>query len=347
MSATDLQSGLSVVVMGTGGFILPSFEALLASKHRIAAVVTRPARAPRKRRAPLNPMQEAAQKAGFAVLDPPDVNAVGVQDQLRAYGADIMLVCDYGQILSGDTLRATRLGGVNLHGSLLPRHRGAAPVQWAILCGDTQTGVSVIHMTPKLDAGNILATRSTMIGKKETSAELETRLARIGVGAVLESLDSLQRAGGSSENNVHVALGQAQDESDATRAPRITKHDGFIDWEMTAIDIDRRRRAFIPWPRSTAFVPHMNGLRRLVFSETEVVEGRSIDAMMQPGMIAEINADGFVVACGGGSKLSIRQVIPEGRRVMSAVDFLRGSSVRVGSQLPVSVAHGDTPQSLG
>ncbi len=126
MSATDLQSGLSVVVMGTGGFILPSFEALLASRHRIVAVVTRPTHAPRKRRAPINPMREVAQKAGFDVLEPPDVNAVGVQDQLRAFGADIMLVCDYGQILSGDTLRATRLGGVNLHGSLLPRHRGAA-----------------------------------------------------------------------------------------------------------------------------------------------------------------------------------------------------------------------------
>jgi len=343
MSATDLQSGLSVVVMGTGGFILPSFKALLASRHRIVAVVTRPTRAPRKRRAPFNPMREVAQKAGFDVLDPPDVNAVDVQDQLRAFGADIMLVCDYGQILSGDTLRATRLGGVNLHGSLLPRHRGAAPVQWAILCGDTQTGVSVIHMTPKLDAGNILATRSTRIGEKETSAELETRLAQIGVEAVLESLDSLQSAGNSQGSNVSLAVGQAQDESKATRAPRIAKHDGFIDWEMTAVDIDRRRRAFVPWPRSTAFVPHMNGVRRLVCSETEVLDGQSIDATMQPGIITEINADGFVVACGGGSRLAIRQVIPEGKRIMSAVDFLRGSSVRVGSQLPVSVTHGDTP----
>ena len=343
MSATDLQNGLSVVVMGTGGFILPSFEAILSSKHHIVAVVTRPPRAAGKRRSPVNPMRETAEKVGFAVLDPPDVNAVGVQDQLRAFGADLMLVCDYGQILSSNTLRATRLGGMNLHGSLLPRHRGAAPVQWAILSGDTQTGVSVIHMTPKLDAGNILASRSTMIGEKETSAELETRLAFLGVEAVLESLDDLQEAGGSLENNIHATVGQAQDESKATKAPRIAKHDGFVHWEMTAIDIDRRRRAFVPWPRLTAFVPHMNGIRRLVCLETEVVEGQSIDANMPPGMIAEINADSFIVACGGGSRLAIRQVIPEGRRVMSAADFLRGSSVRVGSQLPVSVDNGDTP----
>ena len=194
MSAPDSTQGLSVVVMGTGPFILPSFESLLASRHRVVAVVTRPVRAARGRQTPVNPMREAAEKVGFTLLDPPDVNAVDVQDAIRACGADIMVVCDYGQILSGDTLRTTRLGGINLHGSLLPRHRGAAPVQWAILCGDKQTGVSVIHMTPRLDAGSIIATRSTLIGEKETASELEARLAQLGVDAVLESLDSVRSA---------------------------------------------------------------------------------------------------------------------------------------------------------
>ncbi len=346
MSTSDSNQGLSVVVMGTGPFILPSFESLLASRHRIVAVVTRPARAARGRRAPVNPMREAAEKAGFPLLDPPDVNAVDVQDVIRASGADIMLVCDYGQILSADTLGTTPLGGINLHGSLLPRHRGAAPVQWAILCGDKQTGVSVIHMTPRLDAGRVIATRSTLIGSKESSAQLEARLAQLGVEVVLDSLNSLEAMKDTS-NEADMVIGQVQDEKKATVAPRITKQDGVINWEMTATEIDRRRRAFDPWPRLTAFVPHMNVFRRLVCLETEVVAGQSDNSSIPPGVVVEIRAECLVVTCGRGSRLAIQRVIPEGKRAMPAADFIRGSSLRVGSQLPVSVAHGDTPQSLG
>jgi methionyl-tRNA formyltransferase len=346
MSSLDSNQGLSVVVMGTGPFILPSFESLLASRHRIVAVITRPNRAARGRRAPVNPMREAAEKAGFPLLDPPDVNAVDVQDEIRACGADIMLVCDYGQILSADTLGTTPLGGINLHGSILPRHRGAAPVQWAILCGDKQTGVSVIHMTPRLDAGRVISTRSTPIGSKESSAELEARLSQLGAEAVLDSLDSLE-AMKDAINTSDMIIGQVQDEKKATLAPRIKKQDGVINWEMTATEIDRRRRAFDPWPRMTAFVPHMNVCRRLVCLETEVVAGQLDNSSSQPGVVVEIRTDCLVVACGRGSRLAIRRVIPEGKRAMPAADFIRGSSLQVGSQLPVSVAHGDTPQSLG
>jgi len=343
MSTPDSNQGLSVVVMGTGPFILPSFECLLASRHRVVAVVTRPTPASRGRKTPVNPMREAAEKVGFTLLDPPDVNAVDVQDTIRACGADVMVVCDYGQILSGDTLRTTRLGGINLHGSLLPRHRGAAPVQWAILCGDKKTGVSVIHMTPRLDAGCVIATRSTLIGAKETAVELEARLAQLGVDAVLESLNILQRVKDAPDNEPHVIIGKPQDERSSTRAPRITKQDGVINWEMTALEIDRRRRAFDPWPRITAFVPNRKAFRRLVCLETEVVAGLSGDSSSAPGVVVEIRSDCLVVACGEGSRLAIQRVIPEGKRAMSAADFIRGSSLRVGSQLPISVAPGDTP----
>ena len=343
MSTSDTNQGLSVVVMGTGPFILPSFESLLASRHRIVAVVTRPTRG---RRAPVNPMREAAEKAGFPLLDPPDVNAVDIQDEIRSRGADVMLVCDYGQILSADTLGTTPLGGINLHGSILPRHRGAAPVQWAILSGDKQTGVSVIHMTPRLDAGHVIATRSTLIGSKESYAELEARLAQLGGEAVLDSLNSLEVMKDAA-NEAGMEIGQVQDEKEATFAPRITKQDGVINWEMTATEIDRRRRAFDPWPRLTAFVPHMNVFRRLVCLETEVVADQSDNSSIPPGVVVEIRADCLVVTCGKGSRLAIKRVIPEGKRAMPAADFIRGSSLRVGSQLPVSVAHGDTPQSLG
>ena len=346
MITSDANKNLSIVVMGTGPFVVPTFESLLSSRHQVVAVVTRPSRAARGRRPPVNPMREAAEKAGFTLLDPPDVNAAEVQNTIRAFGADIMVVCDYGQILSGDTLRTTRLGGINLHGSLLPRHRGAAPVQWAILCGDKKTGVSVIHMTPRLDAGRVLATRSTLIGAKETSVELEARLAQLGTEAVLESLDILQPVKSVPNGAIHL-IGNPQDEEKVTRAPRITKQDGIINWKMAAIEIDRRRRAFDPWPRLTAFVPHMNSFRRLVCLETEVVASQPDDSSVAPGVVVEIRADCLIIACGEGSRLAVLRVIPEGKRAMPAADFIRGSSLRVGSQLPVSVVPEDTRQSLG
>jgi Methionyl-tRNA formyltransferase len=146
------QAPLNLVLMGTGPFAVPLLESLIASPHRITAVVTRPDRTAPGRRPPPNPVREVAEAAGLPVIDPPDVNASEVRRRLAAVRPDLLVVCDYGQILSGDTLAVARLGGINLHGSLLPRHRGAAPVQWAILDGDAETGVSVIRMSPALDA---------------------------------------------------------------------------------------------------------------------------------------------------------------------------------------------------
>jgi len=156
--------GLRLVVMGTGPFAVPMLHALCASEHTIAAVVTRPDRAPEGRRPPPNPMRAAATEAGLTVLDPQHVNEPVAVEAIASLRPDLLVVCDYGQILSPAVLSAAPLGGINLHGSLLPRHRGASPVQWTILSGDDVAGVSVIRMTPALDAGAILATRSTPLG---------------------------------------------------------------------------------------------------------------------------------------------------------------------------------------
>jgi len=183
---------LRIVVMGTGPFAVPMFRALVASAHRLVAVVTRPDRAAGGRRPARNPMREAAAAAGVGVLDPERVNDPAVVASLATLRPDLFVVCDYGQILSRDLLAVPPLGGINLHGSLLPRHRGAAPVQWAIRAGDPVTGVSVIHMTPALDAGHVIVARATSVAPRETAAELEPRLAELGAGAVLDAVDRLQ-----------------------------------------------------------------------------------------------------------------------------------------------------------
>lgn len=335
-------SGLTLMVMGTGPFVVPTVEALLASRHKVVAVVTRPDRVARGRRPPANPTRAVAVAAGLPILDPADVNAAEVREQLAGYQADLFVVCDYGQILSAETLAIPRLGGVNLHGSLLPRHRGAAPVQWAILSGDETTGISVIHMTPALDAGEVITMRTTAIGPRETAAELESRLAAIGVNAVLEAIDRLEQAADQTQAGRPISCGEPQDETAATRARRLTKRDGYADWSQMAVDVDRRRRAFDPWPRLTAFVPQADGsTRRLVLEETEAVSALG-DETVPAGTVVAIDDSGFLVACGGGSRLAVRRVVPEGRRSMTAKEFLRGCSVRVGLRLADSMAAGDS-----
>ncbi|NBW86590.1 MAG: methionyl-tRNA formyltransferase, partial [Planctomycetia bacterium] len=180
---------LRIVVMGTGPFAAPMFRALVNSPHEIVAVVTRPDHAPPGRRPPPNLMREAATAAGIGILDPERVNESGSVARLAALRPDLFVVCDYGQILCGELLGVPPLGGINLHGSLLPRHRGAAPVQWAIREGDALSGVSVIHMTPALDAGNVIVSRSTPVSERETAAELEQRLADLGAGAVRDAVE--------------------------------------------------------------------------------------------------------------------------------------------------------------
>jgi methionyl-tRNA formyltransferase len=328
--------GLTLVVMGTGPFAVPMFEALRRSHHELVAVVTRPDHAPPGRRPPPNPMRAAAVAAGLPILDPERINDPASRSAVAALGADLFVVCDYGQILSADVLGLAAWGGINLHGSLLPRHRGAAPVQWAILSGDAVTGVSVIHMTPALDAGHVLATRAVDIGPRETAADLERRLADAGAGAVLDAIERLQAAVAAGSRPQDVGL--PQDASRATRAPRLTKADGIVDWSQPAVRIERLRRAVEPWPRATTFLGRGDGRRqRLVLEDVSVapVAGPRVEGqpLPEPGTVLEAAGEMIVVACGEGTALEIRRLVPEGRRSMSAAQFLRGSPLLPGMRL--------------
>jgi methionyl-tRNA formyltransferase len=304
-SVTAAPPSLKIVVMGTGPFAVPMFHAILESPHSVVAVVTRPAHAPAGRRPPPNPMRDAATAADVPILAPERINDPEAIAAVRTLSPDLLVVCDYGQILSPAALAVAPYGGINLHGSLLPRHRGAAPVQWAILAGDATTGVSVIHMTPAL----------------------EQRLAGMGVTAVLEAIDLLTTAGPGSTPGV------PQDATRVTRAPRLAKTDGIVTWSLPATRIERMRRALEPWPRTATFL-HAGADRpplRVVLEDVAVadasVTGHATDATVPPGTILAADEAGLVAACGEGTRLVVRRLVPEGKRSMSAAEFLRGHAL--------------------
>jgi len=333
---TSLQP-LRLVVLGTGPFAVPMFEALRRSHHRIEAVVTRPDRAAPGRRPPPNPMREAAQAAGVPVLAPERINDDDAIDALARLAPDLLVVCDYGQILSPRALALAPLGGINLHGSLLPRHRGAAPIQWAILEGDPITGVSVIHMTPALDAGAVIVARAAPIYPGDTAPALEAHLAELGAGATLEAIERLDAARAIHKPGEPLQIGVPQDAAKATRAPRLAKSDGVVDWTRPAVRIERMRRALEPWPRTTAFLarPGSEPLRLVLEDVAVDLDPAGAAANATPGTILAAGDEGIVVACGSGTALVIRRVVPEGRRGMTAAEFLRGSPILPGMRFAI------------
>jgi len=319
---------LRVVVMGTGPFAVPMLRTLLRSEHHIVAVVTRPDRVAPGRRPAANPVRTAAAAAGLPILEP--VTVAEAAPALAALRPDLLVVCDYGQILPASILALAPLGGINLHGSLLPRHRGAAPVQWAIRCGDAVTGTSVIGMTTALDAGHLLAMAETPIGAHETAAELEGRLAELGAPLVLQAIARLRDA--VADGSEPGAVGEPQDPQRATRAPRLTKHDGIVDWTEPADRIERLRRALEPWPRATTWWLREGQMPvRLVLDDVAVAPRESAPA--PPGTVDDAAAGRMLVACGGGTVLEVLRLVPEGRRSMSAADFLRGHPLLAGGRL--------------
>ena len=323
---------MRIVMMGTGPFALPTFHWLLQSDHTVPALVTRPPKPTRSRSKPVsNPIQEAAERAGVDVHMPKTINSPEAMEIVAALAPDLLVVCDYGQILSSEALGLARLGGINLHASMLPAYRGAAPINWAIYEGCQETGVSVIHMTPKLDGGPVLVANSTPIGREENAGQLEPRLAELGVHAVVESLRMLSQWDGES------VIGKAQDPRQATRAPRLSKSDGAMDWSRTAIQIGQQVRAFQPWPGSYTFWrPHQSQPVRWALERT-IVES-SETSTEPPGSVLLARQDDLIVATGDGC-LRLVELRPAGKRVMTAAEYLRGATVKPGDMLSIHDGH--------
>ncbi len=316
---------MRIVMMGTGGFAVPTFQSLLKSEHEVLALITRPSRG---RKPPPNPMRRAAETAGVPIETPDSVNSDQARECLMRLAADLFVVCDYGEILSAKTLALAALGGINLHGSLLPAYRGAAPVNWAIYDGCTETGITVIHMTAHLDAGPCLVQRLLAIGPHETATELEHRLAELGVESVSAAIGQL------SAWNGKTVLGEPQSQEKATRAPRLKKSDGKVDWRRSAADIYNQLRAFKPWPGTYTYWQRPKGepLRLLLdTAQPEAPEALELhDTHAAPGTVIRAEKE-LVIATGNGA-LRVDKLHPSGKRIMDAEAFLRGYRMAVGER---------------
>ena len=317
---------MRLIMFGTGPFAVPTFESLLHSPHEVLSLVTRPIGDSGKRRKTAeNPTRDVAEKQGMSIFDPQNINEADSISRLVAMQADLFVVCDYGQILSRDCLAAARLGGINLHGSLLPKYRGAAPINWAIYHGDTITGITIIHMTAKLDGGPCLVKSETEIGITETATDIEPRLAELGVQPVHDAIAMLQSWNGVS------TIGELQDRSMATKAPRLKKSDGQIDWSCSAIQIANQIRGFQPWP-GTFTSWHSESLKqpmRLIVHRAVAVEPVESSANVKPGHVVVSNKQQLVIQTGNGL-LSIEAIQPAGKKAMPISDFLRGKPPAVG-----------------
>lgn len=309
-------------MLGTGPFAVPTFRALYDTRHTMVALVTAPLRTHRgKPVAPISTIRDVAQQHGTPIFDPEDANSPDAVARLAGFEADLLVTCDYGQILSPDALATARQGGVNLHASLLPKYRGAAPINWAIYHGDTETGVTVIHMSAQIDAGPCIAQARVAIGPDETAAELELRLAELGAGLVCESIDLLEAG---------LAKALPQDPSLASRAPRLKKTDGLIDWSRPAAAIKNHVRALESWPKTYTFWHRAGGAPvRLILGPLTVAEGGATDIV--PGTVIEAAGDRLVIAAGQGVVMPT-SIQPAGKRLMPIDEFLRGHHVQPGER---------------
>jgi len=308
---------LSLIFAGTPEFSVPTLEALCASRHRVLAVYTQPDRpAGRGRRVVASPVKSCALRHGLPVEQPASLRAPDALEKLAQWRADLMVVVAYGLLLPEAALNAPRRGCVNIHASLLPRWRGAAPIQRAILAGDRLTGVAIMQMDAGLDTGPVLLQRATPIGERETAASLHDRLAAMGAQALIEALDMIVAG---------VAHPRPQPDEGITYAHKIRKEEAVIDWSRPAVEIDRQVRAFNPWPIAQTL---WRG-RQLRVWEAEPLACPS-SAPAAPGTVLASSAQGIDVATGNGV-LRITRLQEPGRKPLSAAEFVNahdlGSSV--------------------
>jgi methionyl-tRNA formyltransferase len=305
-----VSGALTVVLFGTPRFALPTLERVLRSAHRLAGVVTQPDRpGGRGQRLQEPPVKEAAGARGIPVRQPERLKQEAFLAWLRGLDADIGVVAAYGRMLPDAVLQAPRLGMINVHASLLPKYRGAAPVHRAIMAGESITGVTIMQVVRELDAGPMLSTAERPIDPDETSVDVERDLAELGADLLVRTLDDLA-AGRVREVQ--------QDPAAATYAPKITREDGLIDWDRPARAIHDQVRALHPWPHAHSF---LEGVRYLVL-RSRVVDRAKAPVEAAPGTVVEARGDTLRVATGAGTAIDLLELQPEGRRPLAARQFL-------------------------
>ena len=311
-------NGLKIIFMGTAELSCASLERLAGQpQFHIAAVVTQPDK-PRGRELKPQPppVKVLAQKLNLPVLQPPKARDENFISQLRALQPDLIVVVAYGHILPPAILDLPRFGCLNVHTSLLPKYRGAAPIQWAIANGETETGVTIMKMDAGMDTGGILTQKRTPISPQDDSATLHHRLAQLGAELLLETIPGC----------VSGKILPVPQSDGASYAPKIKKEDGHIDWNLPAQTILNRLRAFMPWPGAFTFLKSEPRPALLKIWKAEAVEKSG-----KPGEILSVDSHGIVIACGKDA-LNILELQREGGRRMNAVEFLTGHPLKTGSR---------------
>ena len=317
---------MRIVFMGTPGFAAASLERLYADGHDVACVFTKPDK-PAGRRGltvSFSPVKQAALAHGSTVYQPDSLRDDRIINELREFECDIIVVVAYGKLLHSGILNIPPLGCVNIHGSLLPKYRGAAPVQWAVLNGEAETGVTSMYMTEEIDAGDILLAERTPIGMNETAEELYERLGALGAGLLSKTLAALQRG-----EIVRIP----QNSADVTYAPALSKDMSPVDWTKTAAQTERAVRGLTPWPIASATLGGIVfKLHAVEICENDHFRAKSsaadapwttISDKYKPGEVISADRNGIMVACRDGAVLIKELQAPGGKR-MTAADYMRG-----------------------
>ncbi|HXH25003.1 MAG TPA: methionyl-tRNA formyltransferase [Vicinamibacterales bacterium] len=298
-----------IVFFGTPQFAVPTLERLIASRHRICGVVTQPDR-PRGRGRKIveTPVKAAAVAHGLPVIQPDDLRDPAVRQTMAEWRPDLGVVAAYGKLIPEELLNVPRFGMINVHASLLPKYRGAAPVHRAVIDGEPETGITIMQVVKALDAGDILARAKRPIGPDETSDVVEADLARMGAELLLSVVDQIEAG---------TVTPERQDEMLSSYAPRLTKAEGLIDWTLPATYIHNRVRGLHPWPHAYTYLDDT----RLIVLRTRVEDQPTA---APPGTIVDASPDALHVATGHGGRIAILEVQPEGRRPMTVREFLAG-----------------------
>jgi methionyl-tRNA formyltransferase len=319
---------MRILMMGTGEFAEPTFEALLASHHEVIGLVTNPDRPSGREREMTRHIKEIALARGVSVFQPESVNTPEGVAGVQALRPELLVVAAYGQILSAEVLDAAPRGGVNVHASLLPKYRGAAPINWAIYHGEKQSGVTIIRMSTRLDAGDMLAQEALDLLPDETAGELEARLAPLGARLALQVIEQIEAG---------TAKGVKQDPALVTKAPKLKKEHGFIDWSRSAEQVCNQIRAMQPWPTAYTHWHRQThpAMRVIVWKATDrLIAHEPVEGAGHPGTLTQSGVPPrLLVETGNRGFVEILELQPAGKKRMPASEFLRGHRLQPGDRL--------------
>jgi len=308
---------MKIVFFGSPDSAVYSLKKILEGGHRVELIITQPDKpSGRGKKLTVSPVKSFAQAASIPVYQPAKIRTDPVAlEKLRGIDPDINVVVAYGQIIPASLIYLPRYNSINLHFSLLPKYRGASPVQWSILNGEKSTGVSIFELNEKMDSGDLLAQQELEILPGEYADELEVRLATIGAGLLCKTIDQI-------DSIPHIK----QDHSQATFAPLLKKEDGRIEWTKSAIEIDRKIRAFTSWPSAYTYLDQ----KRIKITRGRAQDGKSHG--LSPGEILGVNKTGIQVSCGQNSIYLIEELQPEGKKTMDAYAFSLGTQTNPGTK---------------